>query len=521
MADESLDILVKTTGDPAGAAAVGAALDDVNKKTGQGTEKNEEHARSWAHAESSGRAFHQLLHGITQGSEEAGLALRAMLGPVGAAIGGAALILRHFNAEIEESKKHAAELAAAFAKPFGDMRASIIAARQEVAMLQIDYDHWAKSVIEHSGEISKATTLAITDLHTQTEATKELAKAQLEAAKAQVQASIMPEDEKRVKLAGLDRSAMALESKTDREARAAEAKIVADQLADATRKRDDAAKAVQDAEANAEAVKGRAKGQDLPKQIESLKEIIALHDQEYQRLQAIADKERDQAKPGAKAGPSLILRRMRESLFNVPTGEEEKINRLQEDAQAEADLAAANRKKLEQFTAAQQAHEQDAKVTAAELARTQAKAKELETEIQELEERKKALDHQIAIQAQFQPAIDAAKAAAASAKLFTDIQSGKSPLASLETAAQVAGSGQGGKLAPAVQAFVQDLGRLADSHADSLAKAAAAINKLASAGADGQNRLIEIIEHHIQELVTSQNALERQLATSMRSLATP
>jgi hypothetical protein len=168
---------VRITGDASGLQQAGreseAALGNITKETKKSSEANIEHSKSFVHAESSGRSFHRLIHQITEDSPALGAALQLALNPVSGSIIAATLLFRELNRQIEESNKRADEMAAAFARPMGDMKKAISEAIDEIHAADVAYDDWAKHLNERTGEIQTQLDLDIAKLKAEAEAVKQ------------------------------------------------------------------------------------------------------------------------------------------------------------------------------------------------------------------------------------------------------------------------------------------------------------------------------------------------------------
>jgi hypothetical protein len=148
--DDSLDLLVRIKGDAAGATVAKDALKDVTKETEKSGDANKEHAKSFLHAESSARGFHQLLHKITEESPLLGSALRMAISPVGGAFMAAAYALNAYKKASEEAAKAAIATAEKNAEPLADMKGAAEAAADAIYTLIEAYKEWAK----HGHEVS-------------------------------------------------------------------------------------------------------------------------------------------------------------------------------------------------------------------------------------------------------------------------------------------------------------------------------------------------------------------------------
>jgi hypothetical protein len=121
MADER-EFRIKITGDASGLASASRQGADALNETTSATKKaagaTEEHAHSFIHAESQGRAFHKVLHEITSASPLLGAALRLALNPVVGLLTLLAMAVEAFREKwsqaAEEAKQRSEGLVEAF-----------------------------------------------------------------------------------------------------------------------------------------------------------------------------------------------------------------------------------------------------------------------------------------------------------------------------------------------------------------------------------------------------------------------
>ena len=204
--DREFRIKITTVADASGAKATGKALEDVSEGVKKGTEENKEHGKSFLHAESSGRAFHKLMHEISNTSPELGMALRLALSPVGGLLMGAVMAFQKLKQVEEESINTSAAAGEAAAKPFIDTEQVINNAVDAIHKLDTAYSEWVKNVGEDSKKITTALDLEISKLTQEAAAVKKLIEAKAEAEKAVIDEDkragrITPEEAERKKAA--------------------------------------------------------------------------------------------------------------------------------------------------------------------------------------------------------------------------------------------------------------------------------------------------------------------------------
>jgi len=541
MADKNYTIRISTTADNSGTNAAGKAAEDAGKKI---TQANEESGHSFLHAESSARAFHQLLHGLTEESPLLGLALRAALSPQSAAIMAVAVGLRMMTQAEDEAKQKAQETAESLGKGFGSMEGPMEAAISAAHEATAAYDQWAAHLGQDFNGTQKALNAEIAALKADTTATHELIEAQQKAALARLdlakaQGQITPELYE-MRKADIEASAEQSGKKVDRAATQAEIAKREQALA----KTQAEAQAAKDAAAAAQAaITGEAgqKADAAQKRLEAqAEEAKRRADEARGKIPAAQGKAAEAALALQYPGPVTQMENWPALGLMKGAGT---IWREQEAATAETDVA-----KL--------AHERDeeAKIAkkSAEAARELKEAREAEARA--LEENKKKADALTeSIKAQ-QEALARLKAEfEAREKLRPDIESAdsqaranaakaamlgqKGPLGQLEQAADVLAAGEAARkgvnpvkgptpqqaaamgaedrLSPAVKDLVMLVGQWQDKHARDFAAAAAAI-RAKEGTTDGQVALLESIVSHQQQLVGRVDALSQQLAALAR-----
>jgi hypothetical protein len=115
MNDAELKILINVLSNTVGGQEAKRIIDEINEKTKEAGKDVEKHGQSFIHAESSGRAFHRLLHEISHESPIMGEALRLALNPVTGMIMGGVLALHYFKQKQEEARKAAEQAANTYA----------------------------------------------------------------------------------------------------------------------------------------------------------------------------------------------------------------------------------------------------------------------------------------------------------------------------------------------------------------------------------------------------------------------
>lgn len=121
MADESLELLIKTTADTSGADKVAGATEELTKGTQKSAAAHEEAGKAAEKHGEHHRELHRLMHKVTEESPALGLAMRAYFAtPVGAAIMAVVMALEHFMKVQEQAKEKAKEAAGELAKKYTD-----------------------------------------------------------------------------------------------------------------------------------------------------------------------------------------------------------------------------------------------------------------------------------------------------------------------------------------------------------------------------------------------------------------
>lgn len=197
--DRDYRIRIITESDPSGAQGAGSALDDLGKKTKGAADANEEHSKSFLHAESSGRAFHRLLHGITEESPLAGLALRAMMDPMSAGIMAGVYAVQRLKEDIKQLE---ASLAVGEWESYAKITETIAAGLEKAALEAAAFHRELLATAKATESPSEAMTRMMSVVNAEIEAEEKLAKARQDAAAA----SKLEDEKDRLKVAAMEES---------------------------------------------------------------------------------------------------------------------------------------------------------------------------------------------------------------------------------------------------------------------------------------------------------------------------
>ena len=263
MGDER-DFKFNITGDASGVVAAGnqteAALQGVAGATGRATEANEEHGKSFLHAESSGKAFHKLLHEITEVSPEMGIALRLALSPVGGVIMAAVYAFKQMHDAEKEAEAAAAELFKVAALGLGNMKESTHEATIEIGDMNRQYAKWKDAFLNGSDNILGALDLEIARIEAEKDAINALILAEAKRDRALGKNPTEPND-----------------ALKDNDRKAALAEMAARQQAtdQETVKQREAQASIVQARGGLNDVQEESRGKDYPKQIGDLDKSLA------------------------------------------------------------------------------------------------------------------------------------------------------------------------------------------------------------------------------------------------------
>lgn len=237
----------------------------------------EEAHHGFVHAESSGKAFHKLLHGLTEESPLLGAALRVALNPVSGALMAAAWGFREIIRLEEESKKAAEESAEAMGHSVGNMKESIREASEEIARANREFENWQKSFQSVTEATKTALDEELEKLHEQHAVNQELLAQQKELALAKVREKAatggISQEEATIKEAEIERQFAHTSSADKMAALQEELQARNKALADAVGKGVAASQAVDQAEAAATDKTREAALKDLPKRIAALSKL--------------------------------------------------------------------------------------------------------------------------------------------------------------------------------------------------------------------------------------------------------
>jgi hypothetical protein len=174
MADRSLEIEIEI----AQLKQTIAGLQEAASATVKGTEANVAHGKSVLELVEHTRGFHKVLHGITEESPLAGLALHAAFSGPGAAVAALIIAVHALRKAQEEAKKAAEEHAVEVTKAYFEAEGSISKAVDTIHDARVAHEEWVKSLTDGSHKIRDELDLDIAKLHAVVEAQKEVAKAQ-------------------------------------------------------------------------------------------------------------------------------------------------------------------------------------------------------------------------------------------------------------------------------------------------------------------------------------------------------
>ena len=276
------EVKINITGDASGLVGAckqgEAALQDVTGATGKATAANEEHGKSFLKAESSGRAFHKLLHEISIASPELGMALRFALSPVGGTIMTAVYALKTLQDAEKEAVAAFEAAAAAAAKPVGNMKESLFEATLDIAKLHHELDAWNASYVAGADKVATAMDLEKTKINAETKAIEELIKAEAELHKAELatQAAtgkISPE-EAASRAAGIDAAAATATAAEERDRRNKQIAAMQSAIAVKSGQTDFAEQGIGEMEAALSGVRDLAVLKDLPKRRQHLMDRV-------------------------------------------------------------------------------------------------------------------------------------------------------------------------------------------------------------------------------------------------------
>lgn len=132
----------------AGIDKVKNATQDQSQITGTATEVNKEHARSFLKLAEGGKELRKVIAAISVQSPLLGVAMKAAMSPVGAALMGALAIYKEISQQIEEDNKKLDEMGEAASRAGTTIAASMRAAKDEIKSLNDEYILWKKTISE-------------------------------------------------------------------------------------------------------------------------------------------------------------------------------------------------------------------------------------------------------------------------------------------------------------------------------------------------------------------------------------
>jgi len=156
MPDETVDILLRTQGDTAGAEKVTGAVDETTAATRRSVPAQEEAGKAAEKHGSAHRELHRLMHQVTEESPILGLAMRAVFSPLGAIIMGVVMAIQYYKTAIEDAKKKAEEMGKKASESFGDMKESMHDAHDETEKQQLAFDEWTRSFDKSTKAVNEA-----------------------------------------------------------------------------------------------------------------------------------------------------------------------------------------------------------------------------------------------------------------------------------------------------------------------------------------------------------------------------
>jgi hypothetical protein len=178
VADQSLDIVIKTLADKHGAEEVRRALDGITDATKQSTVVTEAHGKAVHELESQHRLLHTAMHKLTEESPLLGVALRSALSPTSAVIIGMVTAFSYLTKAQKEAEKAAKEMAAALTKSLEDSQESANKATATIAGLSKSFDDWLAGLSQKMPSATAQLDKQLTVLNSMKDAYAALAKLQ-------------------------------------------------------------------------------------------------------------------------------------------------------------------------------------------------------------------------------------------------------------------------------------------------------------------------------------------------------
>ena len=199
MADREfrIKIITESGSAQAGVAAAVAGLDQVRDSAEQSGKAHEaageaakEHGSKLLHAGSGAKELHKAMHLIAEESPLVGLALKAAMSPIGAALTGAIVLFHEVSASIEELNKELDELAKEAAKPMENMREAAVKVRDEIRAANAEYEEWIKNVSKAHDLMKESLTDETEAIHARAEQNREDLKVKTELKKQQIEQAL-------------------------------------------------------------------------------------------------------------------------------------------------------------------------------------------------------------------------------------------------------------------------------------------------------------------------------------------